>query len=161
MSRRRRKDAASISLLPILSIQKCTMGIMVVLICAQNLVSLGKTADQYLEIVGAVQDREAVYVECQQKGIIIHPGREEVPLESLKGEDPSPFHQLLDDLKASDGKQYLVLLIRPEGVAVYRECYKMALERDIQVGKDALLSGGDVVLTKDHKPVVVTKPEGR
>src|SRR5262249_5104781 len=104
MARRRRRRTASISLLPILSIQKCTMGIMVVIICAQNMVSLGKTTDQFVEMVGAIKDREAVYVECRQKDIIIHPDKTEVGLESLKGTGPSAFHDLLDKLKTEQDK---------------------------------------------------------
>jgi hypothetical protein len=161
MARRRRKRAAGISLLPILSIQKCTMGIMVVIICAQNMVSLGKTADQYLEIVGAARDREAVFVECRQKGVLIHPEGTEVDLETLKGPGPSPFHALLDRLKAEGGKRYLVLLVRPEGVAAFERGFRMALERNVDVGKDALLSGGNVVLTKEGRPVLSTKKGGR
>lgn len=156
--RRRRKEAASISLLPILSIQKCTMGIMVVLICAQNLVSLGKTADQYLEIAGDTQDREGVFVECRHKGIVIHPSKEEVSLDVLKGGGPSRFHDLLDDLKDNRGKKHLVLLIRPDGTDTFWQCFIMAMKEHIEVGKEALLSGGEVILTREGKPVVSTTP---
>jgi hypothetical protein len=157
MRRRRHKEAASISLLPILSIQKCTMGIMVVLICAQNLLSLGKTADQYLEIVGSEENREAVFVECRDTGVLLHPQKEEVTLEALKAADLSPFHKLLDELAAGDGKKYLVLLVRPEGTTSFWQCIDMAMQRHVEVGKEALLSGGEVILTKEGKPVVSTK----
>jgi hypothetical protein len=161
MPRRRRKRAAGISLLPILSIQKCTMGIMVVIICAQNMVSLGKTADQYLEIVGTVRDREAVFVECRDKGVTLLPDRIEVSLETLKGPGPSPFHQLLEELQAFKGKKHLVLLIRPEGIASFRVCFRAALQRDLEVGKDALLSGGEIVLTREGKPLLTTTKKGQ
>jgi hypothetical protein len=157
MARRRRKPAAGISLLPILSIQKCTMGVMVVIICAQNLVSLGKTSDQYLEIAGSAKDREAVYVECQVKGILIHPDRTEVSIAAVQGPGPSAYHQLLDGLQADAGKKYLVLLIRPDGFASFEPCYRMARDRKLDVGKDALLADGNIVLTKDGKPLLSVK----
>jgi hypothetical protein len=170
MARRRHREGAGISLLPILSIQKCTMGVLVVIICAQNVVSLGKTADQYLELAGPEKGREPVYVECQAKGVLIHPQKKEVSLETLKGPGPSAFHELLDRLKADalqagagKSKQYLVLLIRPEGIATYERCVRIVGEvrlpngSQLDIGKDALLSGGNVVLTKEGRPLLNTK----
>ena len=157
MARRRHREGAGISLLPILSIQKCTMGVLVVIICAQNVVSLGKTADQYLEVVGGAQDRAAVYVECQDKEVLLHPDKKAVTLEALKGPGPSAFHQLLDELQAQADKKYLVLLIRPDGLPTYEQCIRMAVGRRLSVGKDALLSGGNVILTKQGRPVLKTK----
>ena len=162
MARRRRKEGASISLVPILSIQKCAMGVMVVIICAQTTVTIAKTAadagDQYLEISGSVQDRQAVFVECQATEILIHPARTAVSLDALKGPGPSPFTKLLDELKANRDKEYLVLLIRPDGIATYERCLRLAWpdnrQPKLEVGKDALLAGGKVVLTKDGKPVL-------
>jgi hypothetical protein len=154
MGRRRHREDAAISLLPMLSIQKCTMGVMVVIICAQNLVSIGKTADQYLEVVGTAKDREAVFVECRQEGVLIHPDKTTVALDTLKGQGPSLFHHLLNDLKASAGKRHLVLLVRPEGIPAYDRCVRMVWERKLDFGKDALLSGGNVVLTAGGRPLV-------
>jgi hypothetical protein len=135
------------------------MGVMVVIICAQTTVAISKTAaeagDQYLEVSGTVQDREAIFVECQAKEILIHPARTAVSLETLKGLGPSPFHQLLDDLQNNRDKKYLVLLIRPDGIPVYERCLRMAYgDRKLEVGKDALLAGGKIVLTKDGKPML-------
>jgi len=162
MTRRRKKEGASISLLPILSIQKCAMGVMVVIICSQTMVSLGKTADQYLEIAGGVQDRQAVYVECHKKGILIHPDKIDVAMDVLRGPGPSPFHQLLDDLAAAKNAKYLVLLVRPEGIDSFEHCYKTAkFDRQLDVGKDALLEGGNIVLTKEGKMLQAAKKGGR
>src|SRR5947208_2119088 len=51
MARRRNKDLISISLVPILSIQKCAMGLMVVIICAQTAVSIAKTTEDSVKAV--------------------------------------------------------------------------------------------------------------
>jgi hypothetical protein len=158
MGRRRKKEGVSISLVPILSIQKCAMGIMVVIICAQTTVSIAKTADQYLEVAGSTQDRDPIYVECQDKQILIHPEKTEVSLDLLKGKGPSPFHQLMDDLRTNPGKRYLVLLVRPDGIASYDRCFRMAKDDyKVDVGKDALLAGGNIILTKNGRPVLNKK----
>jgi hypothetical protein len=158
---RRRKEDASISLVPMLSIQKCTIGVLVVIICAQTLVSLGKTADQYLEIAGAAKDKQAVYVECAKDGVIIHPEGTKVAKDKLQDKGPSAYHDLLDRLGASGGKKYLVLLVRPEGVESYERCFKLAyFDRKLDVGKEALLSGGQLVLTRDGKALVRERKAG-
>jgi hypothetical protein len=188
MARRRHKDDISISLVPILSIQNCAMGVMVVIICAQTAVSIARTtetylkakeedqakkgpaekppptpapqaADQYLEIVGSAKDRQAVYVECQENAILIHPAKTKVSLENLKGAGPSAFQLLLNDLGANRHKKYLVLLVRPEGTATYQLCESMARKSQLDFGKDALLSGGDVILTRGGQPVVDSQKE--
>jgi hypothetical protein len=197
MPRRRKKEGAEISLVPILSIQKCAMGIMVVIVCAQTFVGLAKTTDdylqaekaqeavrakkaeeekkaeedarkfQYLEIAGPAQGRTVVYVECQEQGILIHPEKTQVALKELQGGANTAFHQLLNELakaKLANAKdtKYLVLLVRPEGITTYERCFQMAFrDRLLDVGKDAIPSGGDLVLTKDGQPLLAPKKGGR
>jgi hypothetical protein len=180
MARRRKKDAISISLVPILSIQKCAMGLMVVIICAQTTVSIATTTEKYLEaaepkvsprrqpfvivktpdihweMTGSADGREAVFVECRANEILIHPEQKKVPLDSLKPSAQSAFHQLLEELDATRGKKRLVLLIRPDGIGTYQRCFDLARSRTyryVDVGKDVLPAGGALVLTKDGKEV--------
>jgi hypothetical protein len=167
---RRKQEGAQISLVPILSVQKCAMGVMVVIICAQNMVALGRSMshkdDQVLEIAGSSQEAEAVYVECQATKVLIHsPEPKEVSLAELQGGHSSAFHKLLDELQASKGKKYLVLLVRPEGIATYDPCFKlanirMANDENFRVGKEAVLSGGDIILTRDGISIHSTKKAG-
>ena|SRR5581483_456694 len=157
MARRKRSDA-TFSLFPFLSVLVCAMGVMIVIITGQNLVAMGGTQDQYMEIAGSVEGKEAVYVECQENGVLIHPDRIEVSLETLKGPGPSSFHQLLDRLEQQPKERYLVLLVRPEGIKSYERCFFMArFERKLEMGKDAIPSGGNIVLTKDGKPLFTKK----
>jgi hypothetical protein len=174
MARRRKKDSISISLVPILSIQKCAMGLMVVIICAQTAVSIARTtekyveieehnvpprrqpfkivqtADIYLEIPGAADGREPVFVECQANEILIHPEQSKISLDSLKQVRPSAYHKLLEELATNKEKKRLVLLIRPEGIASYALCFHLARNvYKLDVGKDVLPSGGTLVLKKD------------
>lgn len=176
MARRRNKDAIGISLVPILSIQKCAMGVMVVIICAQTAVSIAttteqtleiaaaepvprrqpfvivKTTDLHLEIGGTSDGRDAVFVECQADGILIHPKQTKVSLEALKQPAQSAFHDLLDELQANRAKKRLVLLVRPEGIAAYKQCVQMArYDRNLDIGKEILPSGGTLFLTKDGR----------
>lgn len=155
---RRKKEGASVSLMPILSIQKCAMGVMVVIVCAQTLTSIGKTADLYMEVAQAgAGQREPVYVECRQAGVLIHPEKTSVAQDALEGQ--SEFSQLLADMQGKRNEKYVVFLIRPDGVATYDKCLNVMKKQNppLQFGKDALLAGGDLVLTKEGKPIAVMK----
>jgi 3-polyprenyl-4-hydroxybenzoate decarboxylase len=185
MSRRRQKEGVGISLVPILSIQKCAMGLMVVIICAQTTVSIAKTADEILrieqkekqpppppkivivktddihvQIAGAGSGRQPVCVECRKEGVLIHPESTEVLLDILKGPGGSAFHQLLDELAKDREKKQLVLLVRPDGVAAYQSCVTLVRARLLDFGKDVIPSGGSIIL-KDNPASVDQAKEAR
>jgi hypothetical protein len=109
---------------------------------------------QYMETAPDTESFEPVFVECGQESILIQPWRTEVSSVRLKTGESSAFHKLIDEIKAEDGKKHLIFLIRPEGIATFHACYYVALERKLStdlIDKDALLSGGTLVLTKAGK----------
>ncbi len=156
MPRRRRKSEDTISLFPFLSVLTCAIGVLIVIISGQNLLAFGDS-DQLIEIGSqAEQEEQPIYVECDGDGIIIHPEQTRVPIASLY-ESSKGMKQLLGQLQAGPGKKYLVLLVRPSGIDSYERCLRIAKQKDIKVGKDALLSGGDVIFTAQGQPIVVAE----
>jgi hypothetical protein len=156
---RRRKARSSPSLFPFLSVLLCAMGVIIVVISGQNLIAVGGGLDQVLEIgAGTFEGKEPLYIECREDAIIIYPDGIEVPLDEVKAENPnSEWMQLLSSLESRKEEQYLVFLIRPEGTEAYEYCeYQANYVRGIDAGKDALLSGGDLILTENGKPVLST-----
>jgi hypothetical protein len=155
--KRRRRSRVSPSLFPFLSVLLCAMGVLIVVISGQNLLAVGGGIDQALEIgSGTFEGKEAIYIECREEGIIIYPEETAVPLQEIKDEDPgSAWMQLLTTLESRKEEQYLVFLIRPEGTEAFDYCeYQANLVRGIDAGKDALLSGGDLILMEDGKPIL-------
>jgi len=71
----------------------------------------------------------------------------------------NPFARLLTELKASDGKRYLVLLIRPNGIDAFENCEAIAGARKLAIGKDALLGGGRLVFADARQARVVPAEE--
>ena len=73
--------------------------------------------------------------------------------------------KLFDDIKASGGKKYIVLLVRPQGIDSFERCMAMAEKekmpdgKKMPLGKDALLAGGKVIFTLGGKPIVTSEPE--
>ena len=159
---RRRKARSSPSLFPFLSVLLCAMGVLIVVISGQNLIAVGGGLDQVLEIgAGAFEGKEPIYIECREDMILIYPDFTEVPLQEIKDQNPnSEWAQLLSRLETRKEDEYLVFLIRPEGVEAYSECKFQANDlRGIDVGKDALLTGGELILTENGKPVLSTEED--
>lgn len=145
------------SLFPFLSVLLCAMGVLIVVITGENLLAVGGGLDQVLEIgEGQYAGRTAVYVECTQEGLVLLPERTLVPLSVIESEQfDNPWQKLLAELERQREERYLVFLIRPEGVPAYRRCeFEASERRGLDVGKDALLSGGDLILTHDGRPVL-------
>ena len=162
MRRRSRANQLSVSLFPFLSVLLCAMGVLIVVISTQNVLGIG-TADFVVDLVGSETEREAVYVDCVADGIVILPAQTAVPLHMLRRDANSPFAALLDRLELSGGKEYLVLLVRPEGVESYRRAVSLATQvwHDIHIGKDALLPGtGKVILISENGKRTATPSKG-
>ena len=154
---RSRRPRATPSLFPFLSVLLCAMGVLIVVITGENLIAVGGGLDQVLEIgAGSFEGKAAVYVECRESSILIYPDRLEVPLASIKeGEPETEWRKLLARVERHKADQYIVFLVRPEGVEAYQECeFEASYRHGIDVGKDALLSGGELILTQDGKPVL-------
>ena len=159
MAKPRRKSKNSVSLFPFLSVLACSIGALIIIISTQNLIAIG-SSDQVIETTGGHTDKEPVYVECEAEGVLIHPAGTRV-LKADLDKDDSPVGKLLDELAADRDRRYLVLLVRPSGIESFQKCLKLAQDLKIDVGKDALLSGGQVIFTRDGKPVVQKTEEPR
>ncbi|HUU43715.1 MAG TPA: hypothetical protein VMX57_08040 [Planctomycetota bacterium] len=159
MAKPQRKSKNSISLFPFLSVLACSIGALIIIISTQNLIAIG-SSDQVIDISGAATDKQPVYVECDAEGVLIHPEGTRVPKTDLEKPD-SPLGKLLGELAADKDRRYLVLLVRPSGIESFQKCLKLAQDLKIDVGKDALLSGGQVIFTRDGKPVVQKTEEPR
>lgn len=154
MARIRRKRArASFSLFPFLSVLGCTIGVLIVIISAQNIVALG-SADMVVDLGGAEREREPVYVECTRNGLLIHPRRIEVPMVQLRRDADSAFAAVLDDIELSEDRKYLLLLVRPDGIESHDRAMHLATQvwHNIRVGKDALLPGSGKVILSGRAP---------
>jgi len=152
----RRRQRPAPTLFPFLSVLLCAMGALIVVITGQSLVALAGGVDQVIEVpAGDGAALRPAFVECRPEGAVLQPEGGRIPLEALDDPD-TPLAARLDALAADPGR-YLVLLVRPRGTAAFRACAEAARAREVPVGKEAVLAGGDLVF-RTGEPEVAERP---
>lgn len=146
MSRRNvyRKKQADVELFPFLSVLACTIGTLILLIIVlttqalepQEAVVVAKTE----EGKGANKDKTPVYIESRKDGFILHPSKEFAPRADLYDEQ-SPLRRTIADLKANKDEQYLILILRPDGLEMFDKMRSLVAEEGIDIGYEPLEFG--------------------
>lgn len=77
------------------------------------------------------------YLDCRRDGVTIEPEGQRVGLEQLAAAG-NAVEQLLDRVAANAERQYVILIVRPQSVAVYRQLRKLIRQRPIRVAYDVL-----------------------
>lgn len=77
------------------------------------------------------------YFDCSPEGITILPGGMHVPATDLR-QSGNPVEKIVLDCERNRDEKYIVLLIRPNSLPVYRFVRKMVGRRDIDIGFDVL-----------------------
>ena len=81
--------------------------------------------------------REPEYIEVRANHILLYPGEKVVAAEQI--EVPGGlFLTLLDKVESKKTKPYIVLIVRPGGVALYRRLKTLIQERGIDVGTELM-----------------------
>lgn len=131
------------TLLPFLSVLVGVIGTMMLVITGMSVVGLQKT-DQVIELEHDPQtNKEAVFVECRQDGLLLHPEGTFVPLSGIAATDSQWSRRLLD-LAADKDRRYLVLLIRPDGIECFRRSLSRAKDAGVDVGFDPVYATGEI-----------------
>ncbi len=142
----RARDAeaeTSLSMFPFLSILVGVIGTLVLIIAGMMVLGL-QSSDQVVELLphDVATHKKAVFVECQDEGILLHPAATFVPLSELTSH--RVWKRRLADLQEHAGEEYLVLLIRPDGKKSFDICYAMARAAKLDVGFDPVFAGGKI-----------------
>jgi hypothetical protein len=135
------------SLFPFLSVLVGVIGTMTLIISGMSLVGLQKT-DQVIALEhDPLVNKEAVFVECRQDGLLLHPEREFVSLQGMGAPD-GPWRRRVRDLVADKDRRYLVLLVRPDGIDCFRRSLSMAKDAGVDVGFDPVYATGEIRFRK-------------
>ena len=147
MSRRsiHRKKRSEIELFPFLSVLACTIGTLILLIIVmttqalepQEAVVVAKTDE---DSKGANKNKTPVYIEARQDGFIIHPGKKFAPRADFYDEK-SPFRQAIANLKINKDKEYLIVILRPDGIEMFNKLRGLVQEEGIDIGYEPLEFG--------------------
>jgi hypothetical protein len=98
------------------------------------------------------------YIECAPNTVSIFPGSDTLTLSQLV-EPSNAVQQLLDRVQTNAGNEYIIILMRPGSVPVYRHLRKLLAKRDIDVGYDVLDAGSKIDWQREAKALNIQLPK--
>ncbi len=142
-----RKQHAEVELFPFLSVLACTIGTLILLIVVlttqslepQEAVVVAKI-DQGSQGKGSNKDKSPLYIECRQDGFILHPQKEFAPRADLY-DVKSTLRKTIAELKKNKDKQYLIVILRPDGLEMFDKIRELVAEEGIDIGYEPLEYG--------------------
>ncbi len=147
MSRRNiyRKRQTEVELFPFLSVLACTIGTLILLIIVlttqalepQEAVVVAKVDENSR---GTNQNKTPLYIEARKDGFVLHPSKEFAPRADLYDER-SPLRKTIANLKANKDKQYLILILRPDGLEMFNKIRELVEQDGIDIGYEPLEYG--------------------
>lgn len=137
------RSSTEIELFPFLSILACTIGTLILLIIVLTTQMLG---DQGAVTIVAKTEKgknfskTPSYLECMADGVVIYPGEKFVSKTDLYSPS-SAFSQLLEQVKNNKDKQYLIVVIRPDGFDIFQEIREVIEKQGIDIGYEPIEQG--------------------
>lgn len=140
-----RKSQTEVELFPFLSVLACTIGSLILLIVVlttqalepQEAVVVAKTDENSK---GTNRDKTPIYIESRKDGFILHPSQEFAPRADLYDEK-SPLRKTIAELKANKDKQYLILILRPDGLEMFEKVRQLVEQEGVDIGYEPLEYG--------------------
>ncbi|MEO1673063.1 MAG: hypothetical protein AAFR77_20185, partial [Cyanobacteria bacterium J06631_2] len=119
----RRKQQTEVELFPFLSVLACTIGTLILLIIVlttqalepQEAVVVAKVDE---DSQGSNKNKTPLYLEARKNGFVLHPSKKFAPRADLYDEE-SPLRKTIAQLKANRDTQYLILILRPDGLEMF------------------------------------------
>ncbi|WP_013322209.1 hypothetical protein [Gloeothece verrucosa] len=143
--RRRRfsRSSTEVELFPFLSILACTIGTLILLIIVLTTQMFGE--DGAVTIVakgenGKNSSKLPNYIECKGDGVIIYPSKKLVKKANLYSPS-SPFKTLLEKVKNHKNKEYLIVVVRPDGFDIFQEIREVIEKQGIDMGYEPIEEG--------------------
>lgn len=150
MTRRsiRRKQQTEVELFPFLSVLACTIGTLILLIIVLTTQALEPQEAVVVAKVdpdrqGSNTSKSPLYIECRQDGFILHPQKEFAPRADLY-DAKSPLRKTIANLKQNKDKQYLIVILRPDGLEMFDKIRDLVTEEGIDIGYEPLEYGLDL-----------------
>ena len=140
-----RKRPTEVELFPFLSVLACTIGTLILLIIVlttqalepQEAVVVAKVDENSR---GANKNKTPLYIEARQDGFVLHPSKEFAPRADLYDEQ-SALRKTIANLKANKDKQYLILILRPDGLEMFDKIRELVEQDGIDIGYEPLEYG--------------------
>jgi hypothetical protein len=112
-----------------------------------------------VEVDGASQSPKIPsYLDCSAGGVSLFPGETNVLPAELMAPD-NAVKTLLDKVEANSSNEYVIVLIRPGSLPVYRAIRKMLADRNIDIAYDTLEATATIDWRKEAKELNITLPK--
>ncbi|EAZ90996.1 hypothetical protein [Crocosphaera chwakensis] len=135
------KNSLEVELFPFLSILACTIGTLILLIIVLTTQLLKNEREITIiakqETTGENQGKIPKYIECRQDGVLLHPSQVFVPKSEIDNRR-SPLNQLIQEVQKNKDKQYLIVVLRPQGIDVFQQVRDIVEERGIDIGYEPI-----------------------
>ncbi|MGB5595518.1 MAG: hypothetical protein WBM62_15990 [Crocosphaera sp.] len=135
------KKSLEVELFPFLSILACTIGTLILLIIVLTTQLLRNEREITIiakqETTGENQGKIPKYIECREDGVLLHPSQVFVSKSQLNNYR-SPLNKLIRDVQRNKDKQYLIVVLRPQGIDVFQEVRDMVEKQGIDIGYEPI-----------------------
>jgi hypothetical protein len=143
------KENITIDVLPYLSIMVSVLNIicLIIVVMVMN-IALNPKALKVISFAGLYKGEEKTpsservqkipsYLDCSESGVSIFPGNATVSRNELQQPD-NAVDKLLDKVQANSEAEYVILLVRPNSLPVYRLVRRMVSQRALDIAYDTL-----------------------
>ena len=89
------------------------------------------------KLVKDAQTLSPVYFDCRSDGVTILPGDITVPVEALI-QPGNEVEKVINRIQARSDEEYIIMLVRPHSLPVYRYVRKEVMRRNILTGFDVI-----------------------
>lgn len=143
MARRRIQQSGKIEMTPFLDSLMIMMSIiclvMIVMIIPviRNPQQLTVLSFRDLELKLNMTLPKPTYIDCRREGAYVIPGNEPVSIDEMS-QSGNAVSVLLDRIEANRQAEYIILLVRPDSLPVYRHLRREIARRKISLGTDVL-----------------------
>lgn len=142
-----RKPQADVELFPFLSVIACIIGTLILLIVVltsqtlepQEATVVAKATGEG-EGKGANKNKQPIYIECRSDSFILHPSKQVAPRADLYDEK-SALRKIIANLKANKEKQYLIVILRPDGIEMFNKVRELVEQEGVDIGYEPLEYG--------------------
>ncbi len=143
MRRRSKSNKIETELFPFLSVLACTIGTLILLIIVISTETL-ESSSQVI-VVGETREGQNLtktprYIECRDDGVILHPSGTFVPRNDLSRPN-SPLLNLINEVERNRDREYVIVVLRPDGINVFYEVRDLIEERNIDIGYEPIDEG--------------------
>ncbi len=77
------------------------------------------------------------YIECREDGVLLHPSQVFVPKSDINSRR-SPLNTLIREVEKNKDKQYLIVVLRPQGIDVFQQVRDIVEKRGIDIGYEPI-----------------------